>query len=131
MSASRLLDQVRITARLRHFSLRTEKAYVNHIKRFILFHGKRHPSELNENHVREYLSHLATNRSVSASTQNVALAALLFLYRDVLRNRQMLGNTVITPLGLELRITPSQGSRTERQPWAKLHNRFALCQIQD
>ena len=85
MSASKLLDQVRTSARLRHFSLRTEKAYVQHIKRFILFHGKRHPRELSEKHIRDYLSHLAINRSVSASTQNVALAALLFLYRDVLK----------------------------------------------
>jgi len=85
MSASKLLDQVRTTARLRHFSLRTEKAYLQHIKRFILFHGKRHPRELSEVHIRDYLSDLAVNRMVSASTQNVALAALLFLYRDVLK----------------------------------------------
>jgi integron integrase len=85
MSASKLLDQVRITARLRHLSLRTERAYVQHIKRFILFHNKRHPRELSAAHIREYLSDLAITRHVSASTQNVALAALLFLYRDVLR----------------------------------------------
>jgi integron integrase len=85
MSASKLLDQVRITARLRHLSLRTEKAYVQHVKRFILFHNKRHPRELSAAHIREYLSDLAITRSVSASTQNVALAALLFLYRDVLK----------------------------------------------
>ena len=85
MSASKLLDQVRTSARLRHFSLRTEKAYLQHIKRFILFHGKRHPRELCETHIRDYLSDLATKKNVSASTQNVALAALLFLYRDVLK----------------------------------------------
>jgi integron integrase len=85
MSSSRLLDQVRTTARLRHLSLRTERAYLQHIKRFILFHGKRHPLELCEVHIRDYLSDLAINRNVSASTQNVALAALLFLYRDVLK----------------------------------------------
>jgi hypothetical protein len=81
---SQLLDQVRTTARLRHLSLKTEKVYLQHIKRFILFHGKRHPRWLCEVHIRDYLSHRAINRSVSASTQNVALAALLFLYRDVL-----------------------------------------------
>ena len=85
MSSAKLLDQVRITARLRHLSLKTEKAYRQHIKRFILFHGKRHPRELSEDHIRDYLSDLAINKSVSASTQNVALAALLFLYRDVLK----------------------------------------------
>lgn len=87
MSSSKLLDQVRTTARLRHLSLRTEKAYVQHIKRFILFHGKKHPREMAEDHIRNYLSHLAVDRNVSASTQNVALAALLFLYRDVLKQK--------------------------------------------
>jgi integron integrase len=85
MSPTRLLDQVRTTARLRHLSLKTEKAYVQQIKRFIIFHGKKHPSEMNESHIRTYLSHLAVEKNVAASTQNVALAALLFLYRDVLK----------------------------------------------
>ena len=87
MAPTKLLDQVRATARLRHLSLRTEKAYVQHIKRFILFHGKKHPREMCENHIRDYLSYLAVERNVSASTQNVALAALLFLYRDVLKQK--------------------------------------------
>lgn len=85
MPATRLLDQVRITARLRHLSLKTEKAYVHQIKRYILFHGKKHPAEMDEGHIRAYLSYLAVERNVAASTQNVALAALLFLYRDVLK----------------------------------------------
>lgn len=87
MSSSKLLDQVRVTARLRHLSLRTEKAYLQHIKRFILFHEKKHPRDMAESHIRDYLSHLAVERNVSASTQNVALAALLFLYRDVLKQK--------------------------------------------
>lgn len=87
MSSSKLLDQVRTTARLRHLSLKTEKAYVQHIKRFILFHGKKHPRDMAEGHIRDYLSHLAVERNVSASTQNVALAAVLFLYRDVLKQK--------------------------------------------
>lgn len=87
MSSSKLLDQVRTTARLRHLSLRTEKAYVQHIKRFILFHGKKHPRDMAAGHIRDYLSYLAVERNVSASTQNVALAALLFLYRDVLKQK--------------------------------------------
>ena len=85
MTPPRLLDEVRTTARLRHLSLRTEKAYVQQIRRFILFHGKKHPREMDAKHIRDYLSHLAVERNVSASTQNVALAALLFLYRDVLK----------------------------------------------
>lgn len=85
MSPPRLLDEVRTTARLRHLSLKTEKAYVQQIKRFILFHGKKHPREMGANHIRDYLSYLAVERNVSASTQNVAFAALLFLYRNVLK----------------------------------------------
>jgi integron integrase len=87
MPSSKLLDQVRTTARLRHLSLKTERVYVQHIKAFILFHHKQHPRDMAENHIRDYLSHLAVDRNVSASTQNVALAALLFLYRDVLKQR--------------------------------------------
>lgn len=87
MPAPRLLDQVRTTARLRHLSLKTEKTYLNQIKRFILFTGKKHPAEMNEGHISDYLSYLAVERNVSASTQNVALAALLFLYRDVLKQK--------------------------------------------
>jgi integron integrase len=80
----RLLDRVRITLRARHGSRRTEKAYVAWIRRFILFHGKRHPSEMGGAEVTQFLSALAVQRNVAASTQNQALSALLFLYRDVL-----------------------------------------------
>ena len=80
----RLLDSVRAAIRLRHYSPRTEKAYAGWIKRFILFHGKRHPSEMGESEISRFLSHLAVAGKVSASTQNQALSALLFLYRDVL-----------------------------------------------
>ncbi len=79
-----LLDQVRASIRARHYSRRTEKAYVGWIRRFILFHGKRHPKEMGGSEVTEYLSHLATERQVSASTQNQALSAILFLYKHVL-----------------------------------------------
>jgi len=74
-----LLDQVRATIRLRHYSIRTEEAYVNIIRRFILYHQKRHPREMGVDEIRQYLSHLATDQAVAASTQNVALSALLFL----------------------------------------------------
>ncbi|MBC8164019.1 MAG: integron integrase [Roseiflexaceae bacterium] len=80
-----MLDQVRTTARLRHFSLRTEESYLHTIKRYIFFHGKRHPAELGAEHIRAYLAHLAVEQQVAASTQNGALCALLFLYREVLR----------------------------------------------
>src|SRR5436853_247094 len=83
----RLLDQVRNALRLRHYSRRTERAYVGWIRRFILFHGKRHPREMGAEEVTRFLSALATERSVSASTQNHALAALLFLYGEVLELR--------------------------------------------
>lgn len=80
-----LLDQVRAAIRLRHYSIRTEESYVNNIRRFILYHGKRHPREMGVAEIRQYLSHLATDDHVAASTQNVALNALLFLYREVLQ----------------------------------------------
>jgi integron integrase len=87
MAAPKLFDQVRTVARLRHLSLRTEKAYLQHIRGFILFHSKKHPAEMGEDQIRAYLSHLAVDRNVAASTQNVALAALLFLYNDVLKRK--------------------------------------------
>ena len=79
----RLLDQVRASLRARHYSVRTEKAYVGWIRRFILFHGKRHPESMAEVEIGAYLSSLAEAK-VSSSTQNQALAALLFLYQQVL-----------------------------------------------
>ena len=80
----RLLDQVREAIRLRHYSYRTEQQYVGWIRRYILFHGKRHPSELCGDHVEAFLSHLALSRQVASATQAQALSALLFLYKHVL-----------------------------------------------
>jgi len=80
----RLLDQVRDSLRRRRYSLRTEKVYIHWIRRFILFHGKRHPREMGAEEVTLFLSHLARAGRVSASTQNQALSALLYLYRQVL-----------------------------------------------
>ena len=85
MNKPKLLDQVRAAARLRHLSLRTEEAYCDWIRRFILFHHKRHPAEMGGDQIRQFLTHLAVEANVAASTQNQALCALLFLYRDVLR----------------------------------------------
>lgn len=81
----KLLEQVAARLRVKHYSLRTEKTYVDWIKRYIWFHGKRHPQEMGAAEVEEFLSHLAVARSVSASTQNQAKSALLFLYREVLQ----------------------------------------------
>ena len=80
----RLLDRVRAALRTRHYSARTEKAYVAWVRRYVLFHGKRHPDTLGEAEIGAFLSSLANERKVSASTQNQALAALLFLYQEVL-----------------------------------------------
>ncbi|WP_026370192.1 integron integrase [Kallotenue papyrolyticum] len=84
MHPPKLLDQVRAAIRLKHYSSRTEAAYVQWIKRFVLFHNKRHPNGLGAAEVEVFLTHLAVADHISASTQNQALAALLFLYREVL-----------------------------------------------
>ncbi|RDH86170.1 MAG: integron integrase [endosymbiont of Escarpia spicata] len=80
----RLLDRVRAKIRVKHYSIRTEQAYVDWIRRFILYHGKRHPGLMGAKEIETFLSHLAVDRNVAASTQNQALSAILFLYRDVL-----------------------------------------------
>jgi site-specific recombinase XerD len=80
----KLLDQVRQALRVQHYAIRTEEAYVHWIKRFILFHHKRHPREMNTPEIEAFRTHLAIHAHVSASTQNQALAAILFLYRHVL-----------------------------------------------
>lgn len=81
----RLLDQVRACIRAKHYSLRTEEAYVDWIRRFILFHAKRHPRGMALAEIQAFLTYLAVERHVSASTQNQAKAALLFLYSEVLQ----------------------------------------------
>jgi integron integrase len=81
----KLLDQVRDAIRRKHYSIRTEEAYVDWIRRFILFHGKRHPRDMGAPEIEAFLTHLAVEKHVSASTQNQAFSALLFLYREVLK----------------------------------------------
>lgn len=81
----RLLDQVRHAIRLKHYSLKTEKSYIHYIRDYILFHNKRHPKDMGAEEIRAYLTHLAVQQNVAASTQNVAFSALLFLYRHVLQ----------------------------------------------
>ncbi len=80
----RLLDQVRARIRTLHYSIRTETVYVDWTRRYVLFHQKRHPRDMGPDEITSFLSHLATERSVSASTQNQAKSALLFLYKQVL-----------------------------------------------
>ena len=80
----KLLDRVRHRIRLKGYSIRTEKAYVDWTRRFILFHNKRHPQDMGKHEIEEYLTHLAITRHVASSTQNQAFNALLFLYRIVL-----------------------------------------------
>lgn len=84
MEKPRLLDQVRSAIRVRHYSYRTEQTYVHWITRYILFHNKRHPQDMGAAEVGAFLSHLAEERNVSASTQNQALNAIVFLYKNVL-----------------------------------------------
>jgi len=81
---TKLLPSLRANLRLRHFSPRTEEAYVSWVRRFVRFHGLRHPTELGEREVVGFLTHLSVERRVAASTQGQALAAVLFLYREVL-----------------------------------------------
>ncbi len=81
----RFLDEVRARIRFKHYSLRTERSYLDWIRRYILFHGKRHPKDMGAAEVTAFLSDLAVHKNVSAGTQNQALSALLFLYKEVLR----------------------------------------------
>lgn len=84
MEKPKLLDQVRYAVRARHLSYRTEGAYIHYIKRFIVFHNKRHPSEMGTEEIQAFLTYLAVKKKVAASTQNQAFSALLFHYREVL-----------------------------------------------
>ena len=81
----RLLDALRHAIRVRHYSIRTEVAYVDWVRRFIRFHGRLHPRELGASEVAAFLTHLAVDRTVAPSTQNQARSALMFLYREVLQ----------------------------------------------
>ncbi|WP_415203318.1 phage integrase N-terminal SAM-like domain-containing protein [Pseudorhodoferax sp.] len=82
----KLLDALRDRIRVLHYSIRTERAYMDWARRFILFHGKRHPRDMGAPEITAFLTHLAVERNVSASTQNQAKAAILFLYKEVLQH---------------------------------------------
>jgi len=106
----KLLDQVRMKIRQKHYSIRTEQAYTDWIRRFILFHGKRHPAAMGELEIEAFLTHLAVNRNVAASTQNQAFSALLFLYREVLEKELAFVNATRAkkPVRLPVVLTPEE-----------------------
>ncbi len=109
-----LLNQFRTALRIRHYSLRTEESYVQWMRRFIQFHGRRHPSQMGAKEVAAFLSDLAVERSVSPSTQNQAKAAILFLYRDVLEQDLPWLNEVVQakrPPRLPVVLTPAEVTR--------------------
>lgn len=80
----KLLDQMRESMRVRHYRARTEETYCQWVRRYILFHQKRHPADMGESEINALLTHLAVKDKVSASTQNQALSAILYLYRHVI-----------------------------------------------
>ena len=124
-SPPKLLDRVRHKIRLRHYSLRTEQAYLDWIRRFILFHGKRHPETLGAPDVEAFLTHLAVERKVAAATQNLAKTSILFLYRDVLeRDLPWLQNVerARTPARLPMVLTRAEVGAV----LARLHGVHAL-----
>jgi integron integrase len=114
----KLLELVRRALRLRHYSPRTERAYCAWIRRFIVFHGTRHPSVLGATEVQQFLDHLACERGVSAGTQNQALAALVFLYNDVLA------------LALEKHVQLPRAKRPDRIPVVLAPNEVAALLAQ-
>ena len=113
-SSHRLLDRLRPALRTHHYSRRTEQAYSGWVRRYILFHGKRHPEDMGATEVAAFLTDLAVRKKVSASTQNQALCAVLFLYRHVVgREMGKLNNLVRAqrPQRLPLVLTRSEVSR--------------------
>ena len=106
----KLLEQARDTLRTKHYSYRTEKSYLDWMKKFILFHEKRHPNEMGPPEVQDYITYLAVERKVSASTQNQALSAIVFLYKYVL------GKDIVVPAGI------SRPGRPERIPTVLSHS---------
>ena len=93
----KLLDQVSDALRTKHYAYRTEKTYLDWIKRYILFHKKRHPKDMGANEIREFITYLAAERKVATSTQNQALSAILFLYRTVLEKEIILPPELVNP----------------------------------
>jgi len=110
----KLLDQVRDSLRLKHYSYRTEETYLAWIKRFILFHGKRHPKDMGSSEIESFITHLAVERNVAVTTQNQALSAILFLYKYVLKKEIEMPPSMIRPgrpKRLPTVLTPSEAGR--------------------
>jgi integron integrase len=109
LHGKKLMDQVSDALRTKHYSYRTEQTYKDWIKRYILFHNKKHPKDMGENEIRAFIAHLASERKVAASTSNQALSAILFLYRTVLQ--------------IEITLPPdlSNASRPKRLPTVLTH----------
>ncbi|ASC69930.1 Integrase/recombinase [Halomicronema hongdechloris C2206] len=107
----KLLDQVRDAIRLKHYSYKTEQTYVGWIRRYILFHNKQHPKEMGSAEIEAFLTHLAVEQQVSASTQNQAFSALLFLYRQVLN--QDLGSSINAVRARPSRYLPTVLTKAE------------------
>jgi len=110
-ASPKLLDSLRQAIRVRHYSIRTEDTYVDWVRRFILFHGKRHPRDMGATEVAAFLTHLAVDRGVAPSTQNQAKSALLFLYREVLQTEMRWLDEVVAAKvhrRLPVVLTPSE-----------------------
>jgi len=110
----KLLDQVRDALRTQHYAYRTEKSYLQWIRRYILFHNKRHPKEMGLPEIEKFLTHLAVDENVAASTQNQALSALLFLYRETL-NIEIPGTSLKIVRARKPKRLPVVLTRTEIQ----------------
>ena len=114
----KLLEQVRDSLRLKHYSYRTEETYLTWIKRFILFHGKRHPREMGSSEIEAFITHLAVERNVAVSTQNQALSAILFLYKYVLKKEIEMPPSMVRPgrpKRLPTVLTPAEATRVLAQ----------------
>ncbi len=114
----KLLDQVRDTIRLKHYSYRTEQSYIYWIRRYILFHNKRHPKEMSSAELEAFLTHLAVKEQVAASTQDQALNAVVFLYRDVLK--QELGIQIEAVRAKRTRYLPTVLTSVGQSGWLEI-----------
>lgn len=123
----RLLDQLRERIRVRHYALRTERLYVGWVRRYILFHGKRHPRDMGAPELEAFLSHLALERGVSSATQNQAKAALLFLYKEVLGATDLPWLTEVAAAKASRRLPVVLTQREARELLMQLHGAHWLA----
>ena len=123
----RLLDQLRERIRVKHYALRTERLYVGWVRRYILFHGKRHPRDMGASEIEAFLSHLALERSVTSATQNQAKAALLFLYKEVLGAADLPWLTEVVAAKASRRLPVVLTQREARELLMQLHGAHWLA----